>query len=114
MAGDWFLTSPIRTVNHRFDVTLSRQPGSDQVTLTKGKGRTQIVCDGLVAEVDLDLHTVSVTVPAECLLDPHWVRIGAGIVRRGQDRGVSFADDAFRLRGVAEANLTLSRQIHQG
>jgi len=114
LAGDWFLTSRIRTATHRFDVVLIHEAGSNQVTLTKGQGQTPVVCDGLVPDVDVAHHTVAVIVPAECLSDPHWLRIGTGFVKRGRASGVSFADDSFRLRGVLEANLTLSRKIHQG
>jgi hypothetical protein len=114
LAGHWFLSSRIKTATTHFDLVLIHQSGGDQIGLTKGKRQTQVVCDGLLPNVDRTHHTVSVTVPADCLNAPHWVQIGVGIVKLGKAGGISFADDALRRRGIAEANLTLSRRIHQG
>ena len=110
----WFLRSRIISANRHFDLVLQHDPGSNQVSLTRGKGQMPVVCDGLVPEIDRRRHAASVTMPADCLFTPSWVRLGTGIVTRGQARGVSFADDALRLRGIAETNLTLSPQIHHG
>jgi len=110
----WSLRARITTATRRhFDVVLTHRPGPDRLTLTRGKAQTPIVCDGLVAAVDRPHHTASVTVPADCLVSPPWVRIGTGIVARGIAKGVSFGDDALRRRGIAEADLTLSRKLHQ-
>src|SRR5262249_56423427 len=109
----WFLRSVIRTPNRRFDLVLKHDPGSNHVTLTRGKGHLSVVCDGLVPEVDRHRHTAVVALPADCLFAPTWVRVGTGIVTRGKARGVSFADDAQRLHGIAEANLTMSPKIHR-
>lgn len=113
LGGHWFLRSRIRTASRHFDLVLLHKPGSNRLTLTRGKRQTQVVCDGLLPQVDRTRHTVSATVPADCLFAPHWVRIGAGFVKRGGASGVSYADDALRLRGISEANLTLSRKIHR-
>jgi hypothetical protein len=114
LAGRWFLATRITTPNRLFDLMLTHESGSDQVILTRGTRRIQVVCDGLVPTIDPAHDTVSVTVPADCLSTPHWVRIGVGIVKHGKATGVSFADDALRRGGISEADLTLSRKIHQG
>jgi hypothetical protein len=108
----WSLRSVIRTSTRHFDLVLKHDPGSDRVSLTRGKRRMPVVCDGLVPEVDRHRHAASVTVPASCLFTPTWVRLATGIITRGKARGVSFADDALRRRGIAEANLTMSPKIH--
>jgi hypothetical protein len=113
LADRWFLTSRIQAPTRHFDLVVTHRPGTTQATLTKGKGRILVVCDGLVPDVDRPHHTVSVTVPADCLVAPAWVKVGTGMVARGVARGVSFADDALRRRGIAEAHLTLTQKIHQ-
>jgi len=110
----WFLSSRIETATRHFELLLVHQGGSDQVSLTRGRRHLQIVCDGLLPEIDRVHNKVSVSVPAECLFAPHAVRIGVGFVSFGKAQGVTFADDALRRRGTAEAELTLSEKIHQG
>jgi hypothetical protein len=113
LSDRWFLSSRIQAPSRHFDLVVTHRPGTTQATLTKGKGRILVVCDGLVPDVDRPHHTVSVTVPADCLVAPPWVKVGTGIVVRGVARTVSFADDALRRRGIAEAHLTLTQKIHQ-
>jgi hypothetical protein len=113
MARHWFLSSRIATAHRHFDLVLHHDPGSNQVTLTRGRTQTPIVCDGLVPEVDRAHHTVAITVPADCLFTPAWVEVGVGVVARGKATGISFGDDALRRRGITEAHLTLSRKIRQ-
>jgi hypothetical protein len=110
----WFVTSRIRTPAGRFDLALVHRAGQNTVTLTHGKGRVVVACDGLLEEVDGTRHTASMTVPADCLSAPAWVRVGTGIVTFGKPAGVKYGDDALRKHGIAEADLTLSRKVHQG
>jgi hypothetical protein len=110
----WFVASRIRTPAGRFDLALVHRAGTDPVTLTQGKGRVVVACVGLLEEVDGTRHTASMTVPADCLSAPAWVRVGAGIVTSGKPAGVSYGDDALRTRGIAEADLTLGPKVHQG
>jgi hypothetical protein len=110
----WFVASRIRTPVGRFDLTLVHRAGKSTVTLTHGKGRVVVTCDGLLEQVDGTRHTASMTVPADCLSAPAWVRVGTGIVTSGRPAGVSYGDDALRKRGISEADLTLSPKVHQG
>ena len=110
LASTFSLTSTVKTPSSHFEVDVVRQAGSTSVTLTTAGG-TLVSCPGLTRALDRAKHTVSVTVPSDCLDAPTWVQVGAGIVVLPKAGGTFYADDALRKAGVKEQNLTLSKRL---
>jgi hypothetical protein len=105
--GTWFYVENVKTATARYQVQGTHTAGKTTFTFTRGP--KTLACDGLTHSVDKTLDTIAVTVPASCLEDPRWVKVGVGYVRQGSG-GAFFADDALRKADIRN-NLTLSKRL---
>ncbi|MFC7361334.1 hypothetical protein [Nocardioides astragali] len=97
-----------------------RRPGSRvEAALMRG-GYREVECRGLRAKFDGGTDTMSFSVPASCLDDARWVRLGVGAIGVVEpEEGVEpetfpvFADDGHR-DGAIRDNLAQGPRIHRG
>lgn len=97
-----------------------RRPGSRvEAALMRG-GYREVECRGLRAKFDGGTDTMSFSVPASCLDDARWVRLGVGAIGVVElEEGVEpetfpvFADDGHR-DGAIRDNLAKGPRIRRG
>jgi len=114
----YFAVLSVRTPDGTFEVEtdhLGRRPDAD---LTR-RGR-RVECPRLRTVTDRASSRATVTVPASCLGDPRWVRVGVGVAvlttattPEGVDEVVVLADDAQRVGDVRD-RIALGPKVHRG
>jgi hypothetical protein len=111
-----FTAVRVRTPDGTFSMTVERLGGKPTTSI--GRGRKDVDCPGLAAEVDLGADTVTVSLPASCVGDPRWVQVGVGaaailLVDGQPDEGAAYADDAVR-DGEVRDRIALGPKVRRG
>jgi hypothetical protein len=114
----YFAVLKVRTPAGTFEVeteNLGRRPEAD---LTR-RGR-RVECPQLRTVSDRASSRATVTVPASCLADPRWVRVGVGVAvlttatnAGGVEEVVVLADDAHRAGDVRD-QVALGPRVRRG
>lgn len=114
----YFAVLRVRTPTGTFEVEtehLGRRPTAE---LTR-RGRS-VECPRLRTVSDRASSRATVTVPASCLGDPRWVRVGVGVAvlttatsAEGVEEVVVLADDAHRT-GEIRDRIALGPQVRRG
>jgi hypothetical protein len=114
----YFAVLGVRTSTATFEVEaddLGRRPKADMTR----RGH-DVECPRLRAVADRASSRVTVTIPASCLGDPRWVRVGVGVAvlttatnAQGAEEVVVLADDAQRAGDVRD-RIALGPKVHRG
>lgn len=95
-------------------VDYSAVPIDSRLRLERFASGRKVSCAGASWSLDGPAHRVDASLPASCLGDPSWVRVGVAVSAATHDLDTSWADDS-RARGrIGDRHLRLGPRQHAG